>query len=270
MRTTTTRTRLAGIVALAALALTGCSGASTTKSADTASASASTAPVSGPLTIFAAASLTGPFDELAKEFNAKYPDVQLNAISYDGSSTLATQINNGAPVDIFASADKKNMDKVVEAGNNADQPQIFTSNVLEIAVAPGDPKGVKDLADLTKPDTKVVLCAPEVPCGNAAKTLLEKANVSLTPVSEEQNVKSVLTKVQGGEADAGLVYVTDVKASDGKVDGVPIANAKDAINDYFIADIKSGKNPQAAKAFQEFVLSDDGQKLLEKYGFAKQ
>lgn len=256
---------LAATALAAALALTACSGSSpAATSTPTPTAAAST--VSGELTVFAAASLSKAFDQITTEFEAENPKVHVNPITYDGSSTLATQIIEGAPVDVFASADQKNMDKVTQAGLAGDAP-VFTTNVLQIAVAPGNPLKVKDLTSLADPALKLVLCAPAVPCGNAAKTLLDAAGVTATPVSEEQNVTAVLAKVKAGEADAGLVYTTDVKAAGSAVTGIAIAGADKAINKYPITVLKASKNAEAATAFQKFVQSDKGQKILKDLGF---
>jgi len=265
---TRTRLRLAALTATAlaaTLALAACSAAAPASTpTPTPTASASTA--SGELTVFAAASLSKAFDQITAEFEAENPKVHVNPITYDGSSTLATQIIEGAPVDVFASADQKNMDKVAQAGLAGPAP-VFTTNVLQIAVAPGNPRKVKDLTSLADPGLKVVLCAPAVPCGNAAKTLLDAAGATVTPVSEEQNVSAVLAKVKAGEADAGLVYTTDVKAAGPAVTGVAIAGAEKAVNKYPITVLKASKNPEAAAAFQAFVLSDKGRRILTGLGF---
>jgi molybdate transport system substrate-binding protein len=250
-----------------ALALSGCASAATPAASRTASADA----LSGDLTIYAAASLSGAFDELAKEFGAQHPGVTVKSINYDGSSTLATQIDGGAQVDVFASADQKNMQKVIDA-KLASAPVNFASNVMEIVTAPGNPLGLTDLASLATPSLKgtvptVVLCAPAVPCGSAAQTLLENANVTLTPASEEQNVTAVLTKVKSGDADAGLVYVTDVKAAGRAVTGVPIEGADAATNVYPIAELTHAPNPAAAAAFVTFVTGPRGQAVLKGFGF---
>lgn len=260
--------RLSAIAATAlaaTLALTACSG-TTPAATPTPTETAATSTLSGELTIFAAASLSKAFDEIATEFEAENPKVHINPITYDGSATLVTQITEGAAVDVFASADQKNMDKVTQAGLAGSAP-IFTTNVLQIAAAPGNPLKVKDLSSLADPALKVVLCAPAVPCGNAAKTLLDDAGVTVTPVSEEQNVTAVLAKVKAGEADAGLVYSTDVKAAGSAVTGIAIATADKAVNKYPITVLKGSKNAAAATAFQEFVLSEPGQKILKDLGF---
>lgn len=225
-----------------------------------------TSALSGSLTIFAAASLTDSFTELAELFGAENPGVTVMPISFDGSSTLATQINEGAPIDIFASADEANMTKVTDMIEG--RPAVFATNILQIAVQSGNPLGITGLPDLAKPGVQLVLCAPEVPCGTASHTLLDIDDVAVTPVSEEQNVTAVLSKVRANEADAGLVYVTDVMAAAGAVNGVDIAGAGRAANAYPIAAMRASANPEAARAFVDFVLSARGQAVLAKYGFA--
>jgi len=269
---TGTRLRLAAFAAAAlatALALTACSSSPSPVSTPTPTgrmiATVRSAP-HGELTVFAAASLSKAFDEITARFEYENPQVHVHPITYDGSSTLATQIIAGAPVDVFASADLKNMDKVIQA-RLAGPTEVFASNTLQIAVAPGNPHKVKDLASLADPALKVVVCAPAVPCGSAAKTLLGDAGVTVTPVSEEQNVSAVLAKVKAGEADAGLVYTTDVKAAGSAVTGVTIPGADKAVNKYPLTVLKASRNPDAALAFQEFVLSDKGQKILKDLGF---
>lgn len=258
---------LAASIGLAAtLVLGGCAATSATDtSAPSTDGSSSANGVNGELTIFAAASLTGSFTDLAEGFEAQNPGVTVTPISFDGSSTLATQILEGAPVDVFASADEANMMKLesVVAGS----PDTFTTNTMQIVVAPGNPLGITSLADLTADTVQLVLCAPEVPCGSASSQLFDNAGVSVTPVSEEQNVKAVLTKVQAGEADAGLVYVTDVTAAEGSVDGVDISGTELVANAYQIATFTESKNPEAATAFIKYVLSPEGQAILAGYGF---
>ena len=266
------RAGLAAALLTAALGLGACApaGAPTDAAPQTPSPGTSSAPaeetLDGELTIFAAASLSGAFDELAAAFEQAHPGVDVRPISYDGSSVLATQIIEGAAVDVFASADEKNMAKVREKHLIVDV-DTFATNVMEIAVAPGNPKGVQDLGDLADPDLTVVMCAPEVPCGNASHTLLDAARVDLTPASEEQNVTSVLTKVTSGEADAGLVYRTDVMAADGRAEGVLIDNADAATNVYPIGVHVDTRNLRLSAAFVDFVLSPDGQAVLADFGF---
>ncbi|WP_084157207.1 molybdate ABC transporter substrate-binding protein [Haematomicrobium sanguinis] len=219
------------------------------------------------ITIYAAASLTESFNEIAEAFNTQNPQYAIAPISYDGSATLATQINSGAPLDVFASADMANMDKVIDAGKNDGDARVFARNILSIVVAKDNPQGIASLADLTKPGVKTVLCAPEVPCGAASTKLLDANRVEVNPVSEEQNVKAVLTKVSTGEADAGLVYVTDVNAAGDAVSGVSVPNADQFANDYYIAKIVDSNNPKGAQAFIDYLLSAQGQDVLARYGF---
>ncbi|MBN9211233.1 MAG: molybdate ABC transporter substrate-binding protein [Microbacterium sp. 71-36] len=235
------------------LAAAGCASSAPTPAA-------SEDPVSGSIEVYAAASLQRSFDEIATAFEAAHPGVTVQAV-YDGSSTLATQIGEGAPADVFASADEKNMAKVAA---QAPDPRIFAGNTLVIAVPAGDPGKVRGLADLARVTT--VLCAPEVPCGAASATLLSNAGVSVTPASSEQNVTAVLTKVAAGEADAGLVYATDAVGRD-DVESVVPAGADAVVNRYPIAALTDAPNPTAAAAFVAFVLSADGQKILADAGF---
>jgi molybdate transport system substrate-binding protein len=245
----------------AALAVAGCAGTSTAAPSTSAPAA-----VTGELTVSAAASLKGAFDEMGQVFVDENPAVGLVPFTYDGSSTLATQIIGGSPTYVFASADEANMKKVVDAGLAAN-PQIFATNTLVIVVPKGNPKGIAGLADLAKAGTSVVLCAPGVPCGTAAQTLLSNAGVSVTPVSQEQNVTAVLTKVANGEADAGIVYKTDAKASSGKVDAIVPAGADKVVNKYPIVALNSASDAPAAQAWVAFVLGPEGQAILAKYGF---
>ncbi|KSU53788.1 molybdate ABC transporter substrate-binding protein [Microbacterium enclense] len=216
--------------------------------------------LSGTLEVYAAASLQRSFDEIAAAFEAVHPGVTVSTV-YDGSSTLATQIGEGAPADVFASADEKNMAKV-EA--SAPDPQLFAANTLVVAVPAGNPGAVASLADLARVTT--VLCAAEVPCGAASATLLSNAGVTVAPASAEQNVTAVLTKVAAGEADAGLVYATDVVGRD-DVEAIVPEGADAVVNRYPIATLTDAPNPAAASAFVTFVLSDEGQKVLADAGF---
>ncbi|UOE28038.1 molybdate ABC transporter substrate-binding protein [Agromyces soli] len=263
-----------GVAIAAAVLLAGCAAGGQPAPSPTERAGADEPALTGELTIYAAASLSGAFDELAAQFETEHPDLDVVPITYDGSSVLATQLIEGAPADVFASADEKNMAKVLDAGL-AESADDFATNVLEIVVAPGNPLGIEGLDALAdgatttadgRPAT-VVLCAPEVPCGAASQTLIQAAGLTLTPASEEQNVTAVLTKVKSGEADAGLVYVTDVKAAGDAVEGVEIANAADATNVYPLTALSAAPNPEAAAAFVAFVTSKAGQQVLASFGF---
>jgi molybdate transport system substrate-binding protein len=244
------------------LALAGCTG----EGAPATSSTTTDDEIGGELTIFAAASLSGAFDELAAQFEQQHPDVEVLPISYDGSSVLATQLIEGASADVFASADERNMTKVVDAQLTTGAEE-FATNTMQIAVAPGNPDRIDGLRALTDDDLIVVMCAAEVPCGTAARTLLDAAGVALTPASEEQNVTAVLAKVKSGEADAGLVYRTDIAAAGDAVDALDIEGADAATNVYPLSALADASNPDAAAAFVDFVLSDVGQSVLSDFGF---
>jgi molybdate transport system substrate-binding protein len=224
------------------------------------------APEQKTLTVLAAASLTESFGALEKKFEAEHAGVDVK-ISFQGSSALAQQIINGGKADVFASADETNMKKVTDAGLANGSAEIFATNQLAIAVPPGNPKKIASLADLAKDGTIVVVCAPQVPCGSAAQKVEKAAGVTVKPKSEEQDVKAVLTKVAAGEADAGLVYVTDINSAAGKVVGVDFAEAAQAINKYPIAALKDAPQADLAKAFVQFVRGDAGRAELTKVGF---
>lgn len=220
--------------------------------------------ISGDLVVFAAASLGSAFDEIATAFEAAHPNLDVQAIRYDGSSTLATQLLEGAVADVFASADEKNMAKVTDAGL-ATGPQLFATNTLVIATPESNPADITSLADLGRADTTVVLCAVEVPCGDASRNLLDAAGITIEPASFEQNVTAVLTKVEEGEADAGLVYATDV--IDRPVVSIVPEGAADVVNRYPIAALNGAANPDAAAAFVAFVLDAKGAAILAAHGF---
>lgn len=271
--TTHARKRFALIAttALTALVLAGCSttttGAGPTGTASsTGTATVSTGPT-GKLTVFAAASLQQTFTTLGKRYEAAHPGTTIT-FSFAGSSDLVTQIQNGAPADVFASADEANMAKLAKT-DVAGSPEDFATNVLEIAVAPGNPKGITGLGDLTSSDVQLVTCAAPVPCGAATAKVEQTEGIDLKPVSEEQSVTDVLGKVESGQADAGLVYVTDVRGADGKVEGVPFDAASKAVNTYPIGVLQDAANPALAKAFTAYVRSTDGQEVLSDAGFGK-
>lgn len=245
------------------LALVGC--APGQSSAATGTGAPTGAGLSGELRVFAAASLKASFDELAEAFRAEHPAVALAPIVYDGSSALATQIIEGAPADVFAAANEETMAKVIDAGGAA-VPRLFAANTLVVVVPAGNPAGVAALADLAEPGVTVVLCAAEVPCGDASQTLLANQGVVVTAASYEQNVTAVLTKVAAGEADAGLVYATDVIGQEG-VAGFAPEGADAVVNRYPIAALQDARNPEAAHAFVDFVLGPEGRAVLRAHGF---
>ncbi|MGP5054704.1 molybdate ABC transporter substrate-binding protein [Brachybacterium paraconglomeratum] len=224
-------------------------------------------PAAPPVTlrVFAAASLQEPFEELGEQFESEHEDVTVE-FSFAGSSTLVEQIKQGAPADVFASADTKNMDKLTDAGLDAADPVDFTTNTLRIAVPAGNPAGVTDLASLTG-DLNLVVCAPEVPCGAATETVEEAAGLEFAPVSEEQSVTDVLNKVTSGEADAGLVYVTDVEKAGDAVEGIDFPEAHEAVNTYPITTVDGSANPELGQEFVDLVTGEEGQEVLAGYGF---
>ncbi|WP_232661750.1 molybdate ABC transporter substrate-binding protein [Pseudonocardia sp. TRM90224] len=218
------------------------------------------------VTVFAAASLKDTFTELGKRFETDHPGVTVT-FNFAGSSDLAQQIVNGAPADVFAAASDATMKTVTDASLTTAAPTIFATNVLQIATVPGNPKGIAAFADLAKPGLKVVVCAPQVPCGAAAEKIEKATGVTLTPVSEEPDVKSTLGKVASGDADAGLVYVTDVAAAKDTVQGVPFPDAAQATTNYPIAVVKNAPQAELAASFQQLVTGEDGKKVLGAAGF---
>ena len=216
--------------------------------------------------MFAAASLTEAFTEVGEAFTAANPDAKAT-FSFDASSALVQQITEGAPADVFASADTANMDKLTEAGLNGTDPVVFATNLLTIIVAPGNPKGITGVADLANTDLVTVICAPEVPCGRYANEIFTNAGVTVTPDSLEQNVRGVVTKVTAGEADAGIVYVTDVTAAGDDAAMVEIPEDINVVAQYPIATVKDSASPEVGEAFIDFLTGADGQAIMSEYGF---
>jgi molybdate transport system substrate-binding protein len=251
------------------LALSACTGVPRGTAVYSAGGTSTAGPttLAGTLRVDAAASLKGAFDELTRQFAAEHPGVSVASPVYDGSSTLVMQLGQGAVADVVALADTRTMATAAAAGLIDAGPPVFATNTLEIAVAPGNPRHITSLADLARPGLQVVLCAPQVPCGAAAATALAAAGVTVRAASQEQNVTAVVTKVGAGEADAGLVYATDVRASGGQVDGLRFPEAKDAVNSYPIAVLRDAPSPAVARAFVDLVLSPQGQGVLASYGF---
>ncbi len=265
MRTLRLKKSIVGMSVAVGLAgaLTACGA---TAPAATPTSNSSTSQLSGTVTVFAAASLKATFTQLAKDFEAKNPGTKVT-LSFAGSSDLVTQISQGAPADVFASADTKNMTKLADAKLLDGTATNFATNVLEIAVPPSNPASISSFADLSKPGVKVVTCASQVPCGAATDTVEKASGVTLSPVSEESSVTDVLGKVTSGEADAGLVYVTDVKGAGDKVKGVPFPESDAAVNTYPIATVSSSQNKELAAAFIASVTSEAGKKVLGDAGF---
>lgn len=227
---------------------------------------AATQAASGDVTVFAAASLTDAFTEIGAAFRAANPDATAT-FSFAASSELVTQINEGAPADVYASADRINMKKLADAAGNAGEPATFATNLLEVIVGPGNPLGITGVADLANPELIVVTCAVEVPCGTYVQEVFTNAGVTVTPKSFEENVRAVANKVTLGEADAGIVYKTDVIAAGDQAAGVEIPADINVIAQYPIAATAASGNPDTAQAFIDFVLGDEGQAILATYGF---
>jgi molybdate transport system substrate-binding protein len=222
--------------------------------------------LTGTVQVFAAASLTDAFTEIGDAFADAHPDVTVE-FNFAGSSALATQIQEGAPVDVFASADGTNMQKVVDTGDVTADPEIFATNVLEIAVPAGNPGGVDGLDDFADADLLVGLCAEEVPCGRFGRQALDNAGVIPAIDTNEPDVRSLLTKVEAGELDAGLVYRTDVLSAGDAVEGIEIPSDVNVVAAYPIAPVAGAANSEGAEAFVAFVRSDAGQDILASYGF---
>lgn len=223
---------------------------------------------SGSLTVFAAASLRGTFTEIAERFEAENPGIEVT-FSFAGSSDLVSQISQGAPADVFAAADTGTMGRFKVAGLTDGQPTTFATNTLAIAVPPGNPADIGGFRDLAMPDLRLVVCAGQVPCGAAAEKLEADTGTSLAPVSEENSVTDVLGKVVSGEADAGLVYSTDVRAAGERVEGIDFPESAGAVNSYPIAAVRDAPNRGAADAFIAMVTGPAGQQILGAAGFGR-
>ena len=258
--------RWAAVGVAALLATAGCGAGDEDPAAGASGPAGAGSSATGPVTVLAAASLTESFTAIGTKFEQLNPALEVT-FSFGGSSGLAQQIVSGAPADVFAAAGPAPMKTVTDAGDAAGTPVTFVRNQLVIAVPKGNPGGVEDLSDLGDDSVTVVLCAPEVPCGKYAKQILDTAAVAVTPVSLEQNVKGVVTKVTAGEADAGIVYTTDVKAAGDAAEAVGIPAEINVIAQYPIASVKTSTNQEVDQAFIDFLLGDDGQAIMAKYGF---
>jgi molybdate transport system substrate-binding protein len=249
------------VLTVATALLSGCGG-----SDDAATASRSSS-ITGTINVFAAASLQAAFTTLGKQFEAANAGTKV-VFNFGPSSGLAEQIGQGAPADVFASASAATMDEVVTGGDAAD-PTDFVANTMQIAVPPDNPAGIKTVADLAKRGVKVALCEADVPCGATALEVFENADIEVTPVTEEIDVKATLGKVGLGEVDAGVVYVTDVRAAGEDVKGIKIPDDVNASTTYPIATLTGTENEATAQAFVDFALSPDGGAVLTEAGFSK-
>lgn len=253
--------RAAPLAGAVALLLAACSspsaGPSSTTSAD---------PLKGTVTVLAAASLSEVYSDLADRFEKLHPNVTITE-SFGGSSALASQIVQGAPADLLATANQATMKTVTDAKLADGTPIVYATNILTLVVPPSNPAEVKAVADLAKPGVKVALCDTTVPCGSAASALLSAEHLSVTPVTLETDVKAVLTKVELDEVDAGLVYVSDAKAAGDKVTQIAVPDAANLINRYPIVVLSGSKNKTAAWAFEQFIVSITGLTALKNAGF---
>jgi molybdate transport system substrate-binding protein len=259
------RVRLRSVVPLVAVLAAGV--ASLVPGASVSATTPAAAKPTGSITVSAASSLTEAFGAIGAKFEKKYKGTEVT-INFDSSSSLVTQIQSGAPVDVFASADEANMQKLTDGGQVTVKPVVFAKNLLEIAVKPGNPKQVKSLADLATVGT-VALCASEVPCGKYADAALAAAGVTIPAdqITRNVNAKATLTAVSAGDADAAIVYVTDVKAAGSSVKGVKIPTAQNQVATYPIAPLANAANKVTAKAFAKYVAAPAGEKILERHGF---
>ena len=245
------RLRIAALVAVVSVALAACGDGDSDDRA---------------VRVFAAASLSGAFTEIATAFEAEHAGVEV-VTNFAGSSALVTQIAEGAPADVFAAADTITMERLAEADGIAAEPRVFATNRLELVVAAGNPLDIDGLAALGDPALVVVTCAPVVPCGAYAAEAFARAGVTVQPDSLEENPGAVLTKVVAGEADAGVVYATDVRAAGAAVEGVPIAAEHNVTAEYPIAVTSAADDPDLAEAFVAFVAGPAGQSMLAAHGF---
>lgn len=248
------------VLGAATLLLAGCGGGAAAPEA------AGPAPEERTLTVFAASSLTDVFAELETQFEAANPGVDV-VVNPGASSDLAQQLVNGGPADVFASASDATMKTVTDAGLVEGTPTIFARNQLQIVTAPGNPEGITGFADLADPELQVVVCAPQVPCGAAAERIETATGTALAPVSEEENVRAVLDRVTTGNADAGLVYVTDVDSAGDTVTGVDFPESAEAVTNYPIGVLSDAPQPELAQAWRDLVTGPDGQAVLTEVGF---
>jgi molybdate transport system substrate-binding protein len=257
--------RLLAVVSVPALVFAACGDDDDDAASSTTEAPADEPALEGDITVFAAASLTDAFTELGTTFESENQDVSVE-FNFGASSALREQILAGAPADVFASANTSNMDQVVDAGAASD-PEDFVTNLLEIAVPAGNEVGVTGLDDFADPDLLIGLCAEEVPCGEFGREALANAGVTPSVDTNEPDVRSLLAKVEAGDLDAGIVYVTDVMAAGDTVEGVEIPADENVVATYPIATLSDAADAEVADSFVEFVLSDEGQEILQSFGF---
>jgi molybdate transport system substrate-binding protein len=260
------RRRFAAVLVAVALGGAACGGSDGEAAGTPSPSGPADAGLTGTLTVFAAASLTDVFTGLGQQLEEENPELTVQ-FNFAGSSALATQLTQGAPADVFASANPAQMAVVTDAGLGEGEPTVFTANVLQIAVPAGNPAGITGLADFAREELAIAVCAPDVPCGAASEDVFAAAGVPPRPDTQEEDVRAALTKVELGEVDAALVYATDVTAAGDAVEGIAFPEAEDAVNDYPLVTLAEAPNADAAEAFVDLVLSDEGQQALEDAGF---
>jgi molybdate transport system substrate-binding protein len=252
-------------LAVAIAAVAACGGGGDEGSSGSGDASGGGSGASGEITVYAAESLTDPFTAIGPSFESVYENVTTK-FNFDVSQTLVQGIEDGAAVDVFASADQANMDDFVAAGLNGAEPVTFATSEMTIVVPIDNPNDVADVADLANPDLDVVLCAEESPCGSYAKQVLDAAGVTVTPSNTVTNTSEIVAAVEQGDADAGIIYATDVSAA-GDATTVPIREDVNVEVEYLIAPVAGSANEQVAQDFVEYVMGPEGQQLLEQYDF---
>jgi molybdate transport system substrate-binding protein len=251
------RRRIALLAAalLPALSLTGCGSSGSAGGRET-----------GTLTVLAASSLTEAFTTLAGDFERDHPGTHVR-LSFDSSATLAEQVDQGAPADVLATADQETMRTVVAAGNTAGRPRVFATNHIVLAVPKGNPARIRRFQDIARPGVEYVVCVASAPCGRLAAKVLAASGVTAEPASEEVDVKAVLTKVRLGEADAGLVYASDIVTAGDEVDKVDVPTAHRNLNAYPVAALSGAAKPALARAWVGLVTSPTGRRVLAHDGF---
>ena len=251
-------TRIAAAAAAGTVLLAGCGSTSSSPATNTSAATGKKT-----VTVLAAASLTEAFKKIADEVMKQHPDLDIK-ISFGASSTLATQLNNGVDADIIALADEKSKTTITPSLIEGKPTQLFATNRLEIATPSGNPAHVTGLASLSSSSIDTVLCAKQVPCGRAAQTVLTKANVNPHVISYETDVKATLAKVKTGDADAAIVYQTDVSSAGSAVTGVVIPEDQNTVTKLPIVQLT---DTEGAKEFYQAVTSSEGQDVLKSLGF---
>ena len=257
--------RRLALIAMPVVLIAACGGARGGETTITGAATG--ASLQGELLVSAAASLADAFAELGSVFEGAHPGVEVH-LNLGSSGLLRQQVLEGAPADVFASADMANMARLMDAGETSGDPMIFARNRMEIAIPAGNPAGITGLEDFANDELLIGLCAEQVPCGAYAREVLRNAGVAPSVDSNEPDVRALLTKVEAGELDAGITYLTDVLSTGGAVEGLAIREDVNVMADFPISTLVGASNPEVAARFVAFVLSGQGQAILDGYGFS--